>query len=202
MSASPTTFNVFLDVIRNTYDNLSTGKKRLETINLARQLVDEVQSDATPRIKRHLRLPTLIIHADDEFLPLLLEARETYIHGYFFSCIASAVTTADRICNRLMERYGVLVRERRRITEDQTFGQKIQPLRTRGIITNDQERLLIRLNRIRNRHLHPKQPLRRLTLKRDALQMVRLLHEFLEGTFSVFRDYAVENGRLVPRPLQ
>jgi hypothetical protein len=82
-----------------------------------------------------------------------------------------------------------------------TFGQKIQPLRAKHLFTAGQEQLLLRLNRIRTRNLHPRRRLTDRRLKRDALKAVVLLHEILEGTFSVFRDYTIENGVLVPRPL-
>lgn len=65
-----------------------------------------------------------------------------------------------------------------------------------------QKGLLERMNRVRVRHLHPKGPLKPRTLARDSLGMVLMLHEFLEGTFSLFRDYTIENGRFVPKPLE
>jgi hypothetical protein len=37
--------------------------------------------------------------------------------------------------------------------------------------------------------------------KRAALRAVLLLHDFLSGTFSVFRDYEFHNGKLVPKRL-
>src|SRR5256885_125497 len=70
------------------------------------------RATATEKARRHLPLPTLIIHEEDEFLPLLLEARQTYIDGHFFCCVA-AVTTADRICIRLMHRFSLPAGERR-----------------------------------------------------------------------------------------
>ena len=38
-------------------------------------------------------------------------------------------------------------------------------------------------------------------MKRDALKAISLLHEFLENTVSVFRDYTIEDGQLVPKPI-
>jgi hypothetical protein len=158
------------------------------------------RATATEKARRHLRLPTLIIHQEDEFLPLLLEARQTYIDGHFFSCVAAAVTTADRICIRLMHRFNLPAAEQRQMLT-RTFGQKIQPLRARGIITVQQEALLNKMNRIRTRHLHPRTAPSAMTTKRDALAAVQLLHELLEGTFSVFRDYEISNGSFVPKPI-
>ena len=80
-------------------------------------------------------------------------------------------------------------------------GRHIDDAVSRGIITVDQERLLNKMNRIRTRHLHPRKAPKAITTKRDALVAVRLLHEVLEGTFSVFRDYEIVNGRFVPKPI-
>lgn len=193
-------FRVFLDLLRNGYEAAQApAQKRRKLAQLA-ALHSTSKADARAKARRHLRLPTLIIHAEDEFLPLLLEARTTYIDGHFFSCVASSVTTADRICIRLMQRVGLPEADTKKIV-GMTFGQKIQPLRSKQVITTAQERLLARLNRIRNKHVHPRKSPSALTTKRDALASVQLLHEFLEGTFSVFRDYTIEEGRLVPKPL-
>src|SRR5207249_4427946 len=199
LTRSEDQFSVYLDVVRNGYDFGTPAQKRREITKLA-TLYYVNRASGIEKARRHLRLPTLIIHQEDEFLPLLLEARQTYIDGHFFSCVAAAVTMADSICIRLMRRFGMPVAEQRRMLE-KTFGQKIQPLRARGIITVQQERLLNKMNRIRTRHLHPRKAPSALTTKRDALVTVRLLHELLEGTFSLFRDYEIMNGRFVPKPL-
>jgi hypothetical protein len=194
------TFDIFLDVIRNAYVGMTPAHKRREIRQLARLDVERVRTDAIPRARRHLRLPAFIALQEDEFLPLLIEARQAYISGHFFSCIATGITTADRICNRLARRYGLPPTTQKALFR-MTFGQKIDNLHASGVITDSLRSILIKMNMIRNRHLHPKEPLRQLTLKRDGLKILRLLHEFLEGTFSVFRDYRIENGKFVPKPL-
>ncbi|MCP4427854.1 MAG: hypothetical protein GY803_25505 [Chloroflexi bacterium] len=192
---------LFLDVIRNYYDGLSSpALKRQETIRLAKTMVDSVRQTATDRVKRHLKLPPLFVFQDDEFLPLLLEARQTYIDGYFFSSIATAATTADRICIRLSEHYE-LQKSFRKWVLDQTLGNKISKLRAEGVLTEGQEELLIKINKIRVRHLHPRKSMNEITLKRDAFKSVFLLHQLLEGTFSVYRDHTFLQGRIVPKPL-
>ena len=201
LSSDDTLLSVYLDVIRNLYDQASSAQKRRELLKMMNNHSRTDKSEARRRARRHLRLPTLIIHKEDEFLPLVLETRDTYIDGHFFSCIASAVTTADRICIRLTQRYSWPSQEQKRMLA-RTFGQKLQPLRAKNVITERQEELLHKMNRIRKRHLHPRESPSSLVTKRDALAAIRLLHEFLEGTFSVFRDYMIENGKLMPKPLE
>ena len=201
LTSDTTLLSVYLDVIRNFYDQASSVQKRKEMLMMMDNYNRNDRSEARRRARRHLRLPTLIIHKEDEFLPLVLETRATYIDGHFFSCIASAVTTADRICIRLTQRYSLPSQEQNKMLA-KTLGQKLQPLRAKNVVTEHQEELLNKMNRIRNRHLHPRRSPSSLVTKRDALAAVRLLHEFLEGTFSVFRDYMIENGRLMPKPLE
>lgn len=192
---------VYLDATRNLYDYQSTpAGKRREAIRLAETYTESYKRTVMPRVKRHLRLPHLLVHQDDEFLPLLYETRQTYIDGHFFSCVASAATTADRICIRLSQWYG-LPRLLQKWVVEQTLGNKIQKLRSEGVITKDQEDLLVKINEIRNRHIHPNRPLRALTLKRDAFIVVCLLHELVEGTFSIYRDHTFKEGVIVPKPL-
>lgn len=193
--------DIYLDVIRNQYDLMpSPSRKRGVVMTLAGSYIEAYKHNATACVKRHLRLPTVLIPREDEFLPLLYEARQTYIAGHFFSCIASTATTADRICNRLTVRYGLPTPVQKWFLGE-TLGNKIPKLRAERIITKDQEELLVKINKIRNRHLHPRRSISQITLKRDAYVAVRLLHELIEGTFSIFRDHTFQEGRIVPKPL-
>ncbi len=189
-----------IDLVRNSYVGSATTKRRL-TLELKRARIEQEMQAATDKVRRYLKLPAYIIYQDDEVLPLLLEARESYIDGHFFSCIAASVTAADRICNGLLERYGVDRNTRRKLLEENTLGQKIPQLRRRKLIGAAQQETLESLNILRKKHLHPKYAVGGRTMRRDAFSALTLLHKFLEGTLSVFRDYAIENGRLVPRPL-
>jgi hypothetical protein len=201
LQAAEETLSVFFDVVRNLYDGLDRAGRRRETQQSVASMTAEFRRRAPELLRREREMPVIMVHNDSEFVPLLVEARHTFRDGYFFAAIASAVTTADRICNRLLDGMGADRAFMRRFRQEFTFGQKIEPLRGRKLITQDGERILKELNRIRNRHLHPKRELNRIAQRRDSKRAVLLLHEFLEGSFSVFRDYVIENGRLVPKPL-
>ena len=191
---------LFIDSTPALYGQLSSpAKKRELTIELTNSMAGILKQTVRDRVKRSLRLPYLLAHLDDEFLPLLIESRQTYIDGHFFSCIASSATTADRICNRLTQYYGQ--RELQKWILDRTLGEKPQKLRSEGLITKQQEELLMRLNTIRIKHLHPRQKISDLTTKRDALKILVLLHQLLEGTFGLYKEHTIVQGRIVPKPL-
>lgn len=192
--------SVFLDLQRNRYDLGDVKIKRRLFNELKQELVQSVQEDAGSRVKRYLRLPTLIVHQDNEYLPMLREARQSYIDGNYFSCIATSVTTTDRICNRWMEVFQSKPNYKKKLHR-MTFGGKATFLFEQGYFDKSQKIILDRLNLIRRRHLHPKKPLSQLTLRRDAFRAVKLMHDFVETTFSVFRDYEIEEGKFVPKPL-
>ena len=128
------TLSVFFDFVRNLYDGLPRGRKGAETKQAAKLKIEAVARTATERVRRHMQLPVVIVHQDEgEFVKLLIEARETYIDGHFFSAIASAVTTANLVCIRLAERYP-LNRSFRRKLLGMTFGQKDSTASGEGII--------------------------------------------------------------------
>lgn len=198
----PYQVSVFLDTLANRYFNTgSPNGKRALVLRRGRELIDEVTSEATARVKREISLPHLLIHNDDEFLPLLLEARSTYRDGYYFSCIAASVTTADRICLRLAEHFGVPTSEMSWL-EEQTLGRKIDRLASLLLIDTYQVGILKTINTIRTRHLHPRHDISHTMLRRDARASMTLLHQLLDGTVSVYRDHAFRDGIMVPKPLQ
>lgn len=199
LTVGDTDVEIYLDLFRNSYSG-SPSEKRQKTEKFKKIKIEEFSKTAIARVKRHMKLPTFVMQRDDEVLPLLLEARETYINGYFFACIAASTTAADRICNGLLDIYGIDKHTKKSILK-RTFGQKLPQLRSLGLISDAQEAFLETLNKIRNKHLHPKRTITSISTKRDALQSIQLLHQFLEGTLSVFRDYQIENGKLMPRPL-
>jgi len=187
------------DLARNNYVG-SPSRKRSLSRDLKVKVVEGVRKDALKRVKRHLRLPTFMVHHDDYIVPLLLEARQAYIDGLYFSAIASATTTADRICNGLLHRYAVSRGTIREILQ-LTLGQKVERLRAMGLIDASEVLVLTHLNRVRNQYLHPKQRSNASGASRAAMRSIVLLHKFFDQTESVFRDYTFEKGRLVPRPL-
>ncbi|HXU40172.1 MAG TPA: hypothetical protein VN937_27700 [Blastocatellia bacterium] len=192
---------VYFDFVQNMYNASSTpALKRRAVKDLAEARLSYLRRQLTQSVKRHLRLPIVFIHPENEFMPLLLEVRATYIDGYFFSCIASAATTADRICNALTQRYGLSRKDQRWYLE-QTFGQKFDKLVSNKIITKQQKTTLVKMNDIRNRHIHPRKTISELSMKRDAFVMTKLLHEFMNETYGVQKDHTFHEGRLVPRRL-
>lgn len=197
LTSEDTHLPVAIDLMRNSYAG-SPAQKRRWTLELKRIRLEAARQSVTNKVRRHLRLPAYIVHEDDEVLPLLLEARETYVDGHFFSCVAASATAADRICVGLLDRHGVDANKKLEILQC-TFGEKLERMSALKLISDKQLRALQSLNKLRNKHLHPGHPIADHAANRDALKALALFHGFLEGTLSVFRDYVIENGKLMPR---
>ena len=192
---------IYIDLLKNQYVVAKTpAQKRKVVLQFVGVRMEDQKKKATACIKRRLRLPVLFLFHETEFLSLLREVRDTFADGYFFSCIAAAATTADRICNRLSEKYDLPATDQKWFKES-TLGPKGPKLRKAGILTTDQEALLKKITATRNRYLHPKGPVTELGLKRDAFKMAGWLHELLEGTFSIYKDHTILQGKVVPKPL-
>lgn len=191
---------IYLDVTPNLYGGTPAAKRR-QTAQEVRFISESGRRLAPQRIRRNRKLPPIITLAIPQVTSLLREARATYVDGHYFSTVAAAATTADRICLFLAERYEAPPSLQRWL-RDQTFGGKLEKMRSLGLITANGLASLQRLNRVRNRHLHPKQPVSGLTMQRDALLALRHLHAFVEQSLSVYRDHRHEDGGvLAPKPI-
>jgi hypothetical protein len=88
--------HVYFDFTANLWhSSASLGSKRKAKKELTKATLQFMNSKVRGCVERKLRLPVVFIHPEDEFLLLLMEVRETYVDGHFFSSIAAAATTAD-----------------------------------------------------------------------------------------------------------
>ena len=82
MSKNEQHMEVFLDLLSNQPKNDST---RENFRGLFRQRLEERLEDSVERV---WDLPAIMVKPRGEYLPLLLEARELYVAGHFYSCVA------------------------------------------------------------------------------------------------------------------
>ena len=55
----------------------------------AERLRQQLEGRPEASVDRQWELPQLIVKPEGEYLELLLEARDLYINGYFYSCVAT-----------------------------------------------------------------------------------------------------------------
>ena len=136
---------------------------------------------------RYAELPVLHVY-DGDYMPLLLEARELYIMGYFYSCVVTCAVTAEKITRMLFRDQIYIARPPHTPTDAEMkylhrleAMQVIHFLRESNVLNAPTfkacQKLLEQRNVYAHGHGQPSQS--------EALKACKWLQEFLDGTVSV-----------------
>ncbi|CBE69438.1 MAG: hypothetical protein F9K13_09490 [Candidatus Methylomirabilis oxygeniifera] len=191
---------VFLDLLPNQPKNDET-RKAFQAILRHRFEAQIVQS-----AERVWDLPPIILQKpQNEYLQLLLEARELCLDGYFYSCVAMCGIIGERIVKDafraiLLIRNGGIAKPPPDLALDQLehveVGGIVHFLREAAVLCVEAAKAADSLGKLRNRYAHArgKKP------KKDALDAIKHLHTIVSDTVSVFRDFEIKSGVLVRKP--
>jgi hypothetical protein len=189
--------NVFIDLLPNQPKNDQT---REDFRQMLRYRFEERLPQAVERI---WELPPVILKEPlGDYLALLREAREIFLAGHFYSCVAMCGIVAERLVKDvfraavLVERAGKAARP-----SDAAFDQ-FEHVEVSGIVRFLKEAELLSpeaakaaesLSKLRNQYAHArgKKP------DADALEAIKLLHSLVEGTVSAFKDFEIKDGAFV-----
>jgi hypothetical protein len=201
LQSAPTEFlaSVYIDFLSNQPKNDQT---REEFRQLLRSKFEFKLPDA---VERFWDLPSVILQRpNDEYISLLIEARDLFTNGYFYSCVAMCGIVGERLIKDLIR--GSLVMSIDGSTQrpsEEAFDQLERVDASAFVRFLSQTQLLNEPSRkaaedlivLRNQYAHArgKQP------RRDALDAIAKLHTLVEGTVSVLRDFEIIDGRFVPR---
>lgn len=195
----PQTMDVYLDLLPNQPKN---DQDRESFRQMLRQRFEERLPKAVERI---WDLPPIILkEPTGDYVALLLEARELFVAGYFYSCVAMCGIVGERLvkdvlrASVLVEKYG-----RAQRPKDAAFNQ-LERVEVSGIarflkeadlLSDEAAKAADKLGQIRNRyaHAHGKDS------QKDAIDAIKLLHTLVEGTVSVFKDFEIKHGAFVPK---
>lgn len=195
----------YIDFLPNQPKNEHT---RDESKRMMRERFEQGLSDA---VERSWDLPALFLRRDSaeeqaavDYLNLLLEARELFIAGHFYSCVAMCGIVGERLTKDML-RASVLVRNNGIDTRPTNAAfDKIEHVDIKSIVTflaeahilgQESKKAAHDLLELRNTYAHGrgKDP------NGDSLKAIRLLHTLVEGTVSVFKDFEIKDGTLVPK---
>jgi len=190
---------VYMDFLPNQPKN---DQSREEIADLLRGKFEQRLPDA---IDRYWELPSIIVlNPDDKYRELLSEARELFVTGYFYSCIAMCGIAAERLVKDMFRASLIIQRNgKAEIPTNEAFDQ-LEHVETRGMIEFLKETgLLIEnaansaksLGDLRNRYSHA----RGKVPQADAIEAIKKLHEIVEGTVSIFKDYEIKDGKFVSK---
>lgn len=196
--SSPQHIDLFLDLLSN---QPKDDKTRREFARLLRERCEEGLEAAVERI---WDLPSMVVRPEGEYLALLIEARELYVKGHFYSCVAMCGIVGERLTKDAM-RASVLVQKDRSPQaplatafdqlERVEVSALVRFLGEVGILSQEAAQAARDLGELRNRYAHARgrQP------QPDALDAIKLLHVIVEDTVSVFKHFEIKDGVFVPK---
>lgn len=163
----------------------------------------KLEQDLDNRVARYKELPAFIIEINDkkdDYCKLLHEARELYIEGKFYSCIAMCGVTSERIAKDILKRT-ILIRKLEKTDPSKFFHQldriSMDVVRelaiSAGVVENSLRKDFTELANLRDKCIHA----RMIVSKNDAQKAIKYLHNIIEGTVSVFKKYKIQEGKLI-----
>lgn len=154
-------------------------------------------------IERIWELPCLNITAVSKaYSALLIEARELFVNGYFYSCVAMCGIVGERLIKDVL-RNSVLIEKdgKNQRPSEAAFDQFervemigiINFLKEAGLLSNDAATAAQKLGKLRNAYAHSrgKDP------EKDAIEAVKYLHTIVGDTVSVFKGFDLQHGVMV-----
>lgn len=193
----PQTMNVFLDLLPNQPKN-EHGRE-----NFRGMLRERFEARLAESVERIWDLPPIILkEPTNDYVVLLLKARELFVAGYFYSCVAMCGIIGERLVKDVL-RASVLVEKEGQAErpKDATFDQleRVETsgltrfLKEAGLLSKEAARAADKLSQLRNGYAHA----RGKDSPKDAIEAIKLLHVLVEGTVSVFKDFEIKNGAFV-----
>ncbi len=196
MSKEPKYMKVFLDLLPNQPKNKASRKSYA---NMLRQRFEEALEDS---VDRSWELPPIIVQPSGEYLELLLESRELYVAGRFYSCVAMCGIVGERLIKDVL-RASMLVQKdgKPQVPSVTTLDQFervdvnsiVRFLKEVDLLSVEATKAAEKLGQLRNQYTHA----RGRKPKSDALEAIKLLHIVVEGTVSIFKEYDIKDGAFV-----
>ncbi len=136
---------------------------------------------AHQRSARLSDLPPLLIEVGP-YCSLLREARDVFVDGHFYACVAMCGISLERFQRDKAEPYGGL------------SGHKMPAIRglLKGVLESSSLRLCKKMANMRNDYAHG----HGLSPKKDALGALKWLHEFVRNETDLLQDYVIKDGIL------
>jgi len=168
----------------------STGELRSALVN---SLVQEFSAEASTVVDRWSRLTDLCL-APGPHVPLLLEARILFLHGHFYYCVAMCGITSERIVKDLLRDRLALRADGKIASVPEHALEELERfelsaiarfLEKAGVVDSEVRSAILNLAQLRNKYAHGAGK----NAEADALRAISLLHEIINRTVSLFKDF-------------
>ena len=189
---------IYIDLLSN---QPKTEQAKQQNSQMMRERFEAKLPTAVERI---WQLPPVMLHnPEGEYVQLLLESRELFIYGFFYSCVSMCGIVGERLIKDMFRAAVLIFKEGKRPFRptDKAFEQFervevsgiIRFLNEAGLLEDAAKKAAEELVTLRNKYAHArgKEP------EADAIQAVKWLHALLEGTVSVFKNFEIKDGAFV-----
>jgi len=164
------------------------------------ELTQRFEKDLPATIKRIWELPCLnITSVSKPYSDLLIEARELFVNGYFYSCVAMCGIVGERLIKDML-RNSVLIEKdgKNQRPSDDAFNQLeyvetygiINFLKATGLLSENAAKAARDLGDLRNKYAHS----RGKNPEKDAIEAIKYLHTIVEDTVSIFKGFDLQHG--------
>jgi hypothetical protein len=136
--------------------------------------------------ERLSQLPPLLIE-DGHYCGLIREARDVFIDGHFYSCVAMCGISFERFQRDKAEPYGATQKDKMSRIRSILKKNKVLPPKTLSLCKSMAE--------LRNEYAHG----HGLSPKEDALKSLAWMHSFIDNETNLMRDFVIVDGILSRR---
>jgi hypothetical protein len=138
---------------------------------------------ARHKYERLSQLPPLLIEVGS-YCKLLREARDVFVDGHFYACVAMCGISFERFQRDKAKPYGAT--KKHKIWEVRSI------LRKNKVLSSGTLTLCEKMADLRNKYAHG----HGLTPKEDALKALKWMHSFIDKETNLMRDYVIVDGVL------
>lgn len=189
---------VYIDLLSN---QPKTKQAKEQNRQMLRQRFEERLPAAVERI---WQMPPIILHnPEGEYVQLLLESRELFIYGFFYSCVSMCGIVGERLIKDMFRDAVLIFKEGQPPfrPKPEAFNQLervevngiIRFLNEAGLLDNAARKAAEELGTLRNKYAHA----RGEKPEEDAVEAIKWLYKLVEGTVSVFKSLEIKDGAFV-----
>ena len=137
--------------------------------------------------ERLSQLPPLLME-DGPYCRLIKEARDVFVDGHFYACVAMCGISFERFQRDKAEPHGA--------TQKDKMSRVRSILKKNRVLSPKTISLCKSMAKLRNKYAHG----HGLNPKEDALRSLEWMHSFIDNETNLMRDYVIVDGILIHRP--
>jgi hypothetical protein len=140
------------------------------------------------RLERLAQLPPLLME-DGPYCGLIREARDVYVDGYFYACVAMCGISFERFQRDKAAPYGA--------TKEDKMWKVTNILAVKKALLPETFKLCNNMKDLRDKYAHG----HGMNPEQDSLKSLAWMHSFIDNETSLMRDYVIVGG-ILTRKLQ